>query len=225
MNKVSKKRTLVFGSLVLLSSFFLLTGCGQNQADKSVQNSKTVEMSKDFNSSAVEKLRIDSGVMDVKIEEGEALHFNVKYIEERKPTMEVKDKTLNFDSKTNDLSKNDKKLSLSLTFPKGKKFADFNVKQSDGVVEIKGLKTQSLKISSGNGSITADKLTVIKASSISSGNGGVELSDLTAPGLNISVGNGDISVYGKEVGKRQYKEGDQEKALKITSGNGSIEIK
>jgi len=224
MNKVKKKMSLVLGLSMILSLFFLLTGCGQNQADKSVQSAKTAEMSQDFSSSEIEKLNIDSGVMDVQIEGGEALHFDVKYIEDRKPTMAVKDKTLNFDSKTKDLSNNDKKLSLKITLPTSKEFIDFKLTQSNGKAEIQELKTQSLTIGSGNGDIKIDKLTVTKASSISSGNGSVELSNLTAPGLKVSVGNGDISVHGQEE-KRKYQEGDQKEALKITSGNGSIEIK
>jgi DUF4097 and DUF4098 domain-containing protein YvlB len=224
MNKVKKKISLVLGLLVVLSSFFLLTGCGQNQADKSVQSAKTAEMSKDFNSSEIEKFNIDSGIMDVQIKKGETFHFDVKHIKERKPTIAIKDKTLNFDSKTKDLSNNDKKLSLKITLPTDKEFIDFKLTQSNGGAKIQELKTQSLTIGSGNGDIKIDKLTATKASSISSGNGSVELNNLTVPGLNISVGNGNISVRGKEA-KRKYQEGYQKEALKITSGNGSIEIK
>jgi DUF4097 and DUF4098 domain-containing protein YvlB len=224
MNKVKKKISLVFGLLVMLSSFFLLTGCGQNQADKSGGSAKTAEMSQDFNNSEIDNLKIDGGIMDVKVEKGESFQFNVKYLKKRKPTIEVKGKTLNFDSKTKDLSNNDKKLSLEIILPTGKEFIDFKLTQSNGGAKIQELKTQSLTIDSGNGNIEIEKLTTTKASSISSGNGSVELSDLTVPGLNISVANGDISVRGKEA-KRKYQEGDQKQALKITTGNGSIEIK
>ncbi|MDR1473087.1 MAG: DUF4097 domain-containing protein [Lactobacillales bacterium] len=224
MNKVKKKMSLVLGLLVVLSSFFLLTGCGQNQADKSGGSAKTAKMSQDFNSSEIEKFNIDSGIMDVQIEKGETLHFDIKYIKERKPTIAVKDKTLNFDSKTKDLSNNDKKLNLKITLPTDKEFIDFKLTQSNGEAKIQELKTQSLTIGSGNGDIKIDKLIVTKASSISNGNGSVELNNLTAPGLNISVGNGSISVHGKEA-KRKYQEGNQKEVLKITSGNGNIEIK
>ncbi|MDR1012807.1 MAG: DUF4097 domain-containing protein [Lactobacillales bacterium] len=223
MNVVNKKIFLAFDSVVVLLLLFLLASCS-NSSDKSVQSSKTAEMSKDFNVDEIDNLKINSGIMDVEIGEGSTFHLNVKYLEKRKPKIEVKSKTLNFDSKTKNLSNNNKKLGLEITLPTNKEFINFEITQSNGDVEIQRLKTQSLTISSGNGNIAINKLATTKASSISSGNASISLSDSTVPGLNISVANGSVEVHGKEV-KGKYQEGDQKQALKITTGNGSIEVK
>jgi len=177
---------------------------------------------------AFTNLNVNTNIMGLKIERGNAYHIEAHYNNTKlKPSYEVKNGMLSITQPKHGRMTGNKKCTLTITLPFGCTLDEFTINIDVGAVELSGFDIKNGFITTDVGAVSISSLD-FEDLNISSDVGAVSISlvdDVDNYSINASSSVGAIEVSGKGVKRRYVSTGSNGKTLRIKTDVGGIEIK